>query len=115
MAASQNAVPLLAYKDEPIRVAHKPKRQKQVHNIFYDDRGFPDQSDELNNLLQNVDGGPILCKLLYPAPDLHGPVDLRFLSLFDPAMHETQMREDLDLSHLPDDVREQVYSLVREF
>ena len=56
VAASRNVVPLCAHNDKPIWVTHKPKRQKQVHNIFYDDRGFPDQSDEFNYLLHNVDG-----------------------------------------------------------
>ena len=59
-AASRNDVPLLAHAAEPIRVAHKPKRQKRVHNVFYDDRGFPDQSDKFDYLLNIVDGDPLL-------------------------------------------------------
>ena len=101
--------------DAPIRVAHKPKRQKQHTNIFVDDRGFPDQSDEFDYLLSNVDFRPVLRKLLHPAPALDGPVDPAFLSIFDPALHEAQMREDLDLSHLPIDIQNEVYSLIREF
>ena len=108
-------VPLLTHTDEPIRLAQKPKRQKQVHNVFFDDRGFPDQSDEYDYLLHTVDGRPILRKLLHPAPALDGKIDSQFLSVFDPAVHETQMREDLDLSHLAVDMQEQVYGLVREY
>ena len=116
LAASQHSAPLPVQHDGPIRVARKPpKRHKQVHNIFYDDRGFPDKSDEFDYLLHNVDGRPILRKLLHPSPAIDGKVDPLFLSIFDPAVHETQMREDLDLSHLPLDVQDQVYSIVREF
>jgi len=103
------------HNDAPIRVAHKPKRQKQVHNIFCDDREFPDQLDEFDYLLHNVDGRPILRKLLHPPPALDGEVDPSFCSIFDPAVHETRMREELDLSHLPLEVQHQVYSLVCEF
>jgi len=103
------------HNDAPIRVAHKPKRQKQVHNIFCGDRGFPDQSDEFDYLLHNVDGRPILRKLLHPPPDLDSEVDPLFLSTFDPAVHETRMREELDLSHLLLEVQNQVFRRVREF
>ena len=48
MAECQPTVLSSEHVAEPIRVAHKPKRQKQVHNIFYDDRGFPNQSDEFD-------------------------------------------------------------------
>ena len=115
VAECQPSVLSSEYAAEPIRVAHKQKRQKQIHNIFCDDRGFPDQSDEFDYLLHNVDANPILRKLLHPAPDLDGPVDPSFLSTFDPTIHEPQMRRDLDLSHLPLDIQEQVYNLVREF
>jgi len=114
-AVSHTSVSPPGHNDAPIRVAHKPKRQKQVHNVFCDNRGFPDQSDEFDYLLHNVDGHPILCKLLHPPPALDGKVDPSFLSTFDPAVHKTRMREELDLSHLPLEVQNQVYSLVREF
>jgi hypothetical protein len=114
-AASWNDVPVSAHATEPIRVAHKPKRQKRVNNVFYDDRGFPDQSDEYDYLLHSVDGGPVLRKLRHPAPDLEGPVDPSFLSVFNPDVHKFQMLEELDLSHLSPDVQDQVYDLIREF
>ena len=59
-AASWSDVPLLAHAAEPIRVAHKPKRQKRFRNVFYDDRGFPDEFNEFDYLLHSVDGGPLL-------------------------------------------------------
>ena len=74
-----------------------------------------DHSGEFDYLLHNVDGRPILRKLRHPLLTLDGPVDPLFLSKFDSAVHETRMYEDLDLSHLPLHVQDQVYSLVREF
>ena len=88
-------MPVSAHATEPIRVAHKPKRQKRLNNVFYDDRGFPDQSDKYDYLLHSVDGGPVLRKLRHPAPDLEGPVDPSFLSVFNPDVHESQLREEL--------------------
>ena len=115
MVEDQSSVRVSTHSAKPIRVAPKPKRRKQVHNIFYDDRGFPDVSDEYDYLLHNVDARPILRKLLHPLPALDGPVDPAFQSIFDPAVHESQMRADLDLSHLPVEIQDQVFSLIREF
>ena len=116
VAARQSNVPLLAlHAAEPIRVAHKPKHQTRYHNIFYDDIGFPDQSDEFDYLLHSVDGGPLLRKSLHPAPNLDSPVDPHFLSAYNLAIHKNQLREKLNLSHLPLDVQDQIYSLIQEF
>ena len=62
----------------PIRVAPKAKRQKRLQNVFLDDRGFPDQSNEYDHLLHNIDGGPVLRKLKHPALDSNAPVTLSF-------------------------------------
>jgi len=86
-----------------------------VQNPFFDDRGFPDQSDTYDRLLHNIEGGVVLRKLTHPAPDLDGPVDPRFHSAFIPDIHEPIMRKSLDLSHLPVDLQDQVYGLIREF
>ena len=45
----------------PIRVADKPKCRHWLNNVYVDDRGFPDKSEYYDNLLHNIDGGPILC------------------------------------------------------
>ncbi len=41
---------------KPIRVAERV-RGKKHQNVFYDDRGFPDQSHEFDVLLRTIDGG----------------------------------------------------------
>lgn len=115
LCANLNSVHPFEHNSLPIQVAHQPKRQKQVHNVFCDNSGLLDQSDDFDHLLHNVDGCPILRKLLHPLLALNGPVDPLFLPNFDPAVHKTRMYEDLDLSHLPLDVQDQVYSLVCEF
>ncbi len=48
------------------------KLQKMARNVFYDDRGFPDETNAYNNLLHNVDGGVVLRKKKFDAPPL-GP------------------------------------------
>jgi len=63
----------------PIRVANKPKRRRRLHNIFVDDRGFPNESEYYENLLHNIDGGPILRKLKHPPP-LLDEVDPEFFT-----------------------------------
>ena len=116
VAAGEALQPSRAQSDKPIRVAPKPKkRQKRAQNVFLDDRGFPDESDEFDYLTHSVDGGPILRKLKYPAPDINGDVDPDFLSVLDPDRHEATLRSSLDLSHLPLSTQERVYALVREF
>jgi hypothetical protein len=46
----------------PIRVSPKSKTSgaKRARNVFFNDRGFPDQSEEYDQLLHNIDGGVIL-------------------------------------------------------
>ncbi len=62
----------------PIRVAPKPKSCtiKKAGNVFFDNRGFPNDSDDYNNLLYNINGGVILRKkkFLTPPIDVFDPV-----------------------------------------
>jgi hypothetical protein len=37
-----------------------PKAYKQSKNVFYDDCGFPDETNDYDNCLHNIDGGVIL-------------------------------------------------------
>ena len=52
----------------PIRVSPKSKASgaKRARNVFFDDRGFPDESQAYDQLLHNVDGGVILRKKKFP-------------------------------------------------
>ena len=99
----------------PIRVAPKPKRRKRTNNVFLDDRGFKDLSDDYDHVLHDVDGGPILCKLRHPAPALDAEIDPAFHSPFVPAKHEDQMRKDLDLSHLDPILQEKIYAIIKKY
>ena len=51
----------------PIKPAIKHKRGKRQQNGFIDNRGFPDQSEEFDNILAEIHGGNILRKRLHPA------------------------------------------------
>ena len=69
-----------------IRVATKGKGPRRIRNVFADVWGFPDQSNEHDNLLHNIDGGPVLQKLWHPPPPIDeiGPI---FNFTFDEALH----------------------------
>jgi hypothetical protein len=99
----------------PIRVAPKPKRRKRLQNVFLDDRGFLDQSDDYDTLLHGVDGGPILRKLKHPQPDLDAPIDPLYFLPFIAEKHEAQMRKDMDLSHLSPTLQEKLYQIIRDY
>ncbi len=84
-------------------------------NVFLDNQGFPDQSDNYNHLLHSIDGGLVLQKLRHPMPDLNGPIDPSFDHPFIQEEHDAIMRKKVDLSHLDLDLQNQVYDLIREF
>ena len=48
-----------AEEGTPVWVAPKAKQRKRLQNVFLDDQGFPDQSDDYDHVLHNIDGGPI--------------------------------------------------------
>ena len=87
-------------RNAPIRVSPKPKRRKRLNNVFLDDRGFQDVSDDYDHVLHNIDGGPILRKLRHPKPDLTASMDPLYYSPFIPGKHEAILKRDMDLSHL---------------
>ena len=98
----------------PIRVAPKAKCRRRIKNVFIDNRGFPDQSDEFDVLLHNIDGGPVLWKLRHPAPPLDEP-DAQFTFPFSKELHGNRMRKDLDLSRLAPDLQQQIYVLIVKY
>jgi hypothetical protein len=98
----------------PIRVAPKPKRRKHLLNMFLDDRGFPDQSNDYNHLLHGVDGGPILRKLRHPQPDLGTPLNPLYYLPFVADKHEALMHKDMDLTHLDPTLQEKIYKIIHD-
>ncbi len=98
----------------PICVAAKNKSRRRLRNVFVDDRGFPDQSDEYNTLLHNIDGGSILRKLKHPPPPLD-MVDPTFHFPFDECLHGKHLRTQINLSHLHPLVQPKVTALVKKY
>mgnify|MGYP006180347431 CR=1 FL=1 len=83
-----------------IRVAEKGKGgRRRIKNVFADDRGFPDLTDDHDTLLHNIDGSPVLRKLKHPAPPLDAD-DPSFSFTFDEALQGERLRQLLNLSHL---------------
>jgi hypothetical protein len=87
-----------------IRVAPKPKCLKHLLNVFLDDRGFPDPSNNYDHLLHGVDSGPILGKLRHPQPDLDAPLDPQYYLLFVADKH--------DLMQLNPTLQEKIYKII---
>ncbi len=97
-----------------IRVAAKGKGRCRIRNVFADDRGFPDQTDEHDNHIHNIDGGPVLRKLWHPPPPID-EIDPTFDFAFDEALHSARLRQQLDLSHLNDALQTRIYTLIRKY
>ncbi len=97
-----------------ICVAPKGKCHYQIRNVFADDRGFPDQSNEHDHLPHNIDGGPVLQKLWHPPLPI-GEINPTFNFAFDNALHGAQLRQQLDLSHLDDALQTRIYNLIRKY
>ncbi len=98
-------------KGSPIWVAPKPKKCKQLNKVFLDDRGYPDQYNEYDHVLRNIEGGPILPKLKHPQPNLNAPVEPLYYPPFISAKHKAIMRKDIDLSYLDPALQETVYDI----
>jgi hypothetical protein len=88
-----------ANSTSPIRVAPKPKCRRKMRNVFYDDRGFPNQSDKFDHLLHNIDGGVILCKKKHPQPPLNFD-NPTFNYKFDESIHAKKIKSKLLFDHL---------------
>ncbi len=70
-------------------------------------------SDDYNQVLHNIDGGPILGKLWHPKPDLTALMDPLYYSPFIPEKHEAILKRDIELSHLEPDPQERIYNILR--
>jgi hypothetical protein len=100
----------------PIRVSPKPKVQgaKRSKNIFFDNRGFPNESEEYTQLLHNIDGGIILRKKKFPTPPLDN-IDPEFNWVYLEELHGEKLRTGLDLSHLLPEQAAALLTLIKEF
>jgi hypothetical protein len=98
----------------PIRVTPKPKSCCKSQNVFYDNCGFPDQSDEFDHLLKNIEGGVILRKKKHPQPplDVNNPT---FNYKFDEALHATKIKSELLLDHLSPADAVEVVALIKRY
>ncbi len=82
--------------------------------MFIDNQGFPNQSEENNLLLHDIDGGTILRKLKHPPPPLD-VVDPEFHFPFDEAIHGKCLCAQLDLSQLDPSSQLKVTALVKKY
>ncbi len=82
--------------------------------MFVDNQGFPNQSDEYNSLLHDIDGGTILRKLKHLPPPLD-LVDPGFHFPFDEAIHGERLCVQLNLSHLDPSIQLKVTALVKNY
>jgi hypothetical protein len=67
--------------------------------VFFDDQGFPNDSDEYDTLLYNINGEVILQKKKFPTP----PIDIVDPVLnweYSDELHGDKLWADLDISHL---------------
>ncbi len=96
----------------PIPVTPKPKSRRKSQNVFYDDCGFPNQSDEFDHLLKNIEGGVILCKKKHPQPplDVNNPT---FNYKFEEALHDAKIKSELLLDHLSPANAAEVVALIK--
>jgi hypothetical protein len=100
----------------PIRVSPKPKVQgtKRSKNEFFDNCRFPDESEEYDQLLHNIDGGIILRKKKFSTPPLDD-IDPEFNWVYSEELHVEKLRTGLDLSHLSPEQAAALLTLIKEF
>ncbi len=98
----------------PIGVSPKPKCHPKLQNVFYNDRRFPDQSDEFDHLLHNIDGGVILCKKKHPQPpfDVNDPT---FNYKIDESLHGDKIKSKLSVNHLLPANAAEVVALIKQY
>jgi hypothetical protein len=106
----------LASKPSPIHIAPKPKSRsrKKAQNVFYDNRGFPDESDNFDSLLHNINGGAILRRTKFPTPPLDAD-DPTFTYIYSDELHGDKLRSELDVSHLCPTDASALLNLIKEY
>ena len=99
--------------DEPIRVSPKKKGRKS-QNIFFDNRGYPDQSNDYDYLINCTTGGKFIRKRKHPARPLTD-IDPLFHSPFIPSLHQAVLNSDLKIDHLSVAVGRRLSHLVQKY
>ena len=99
---------------EPIHVAPKGKKGKKRENVFFDDRGFPDVSEEFDYLLHRTGGGKVIWKRLHPSPRLE-EVDEKFNIKYDEVKRREKLRKELQIDHLTKEQQEQLTDLIKKY
>ena len=88
--------------------------RRLIKNVFADDQGYPDLTEDHDTLLHNIDGGTVLRKLRHPAP-LLDEVDPSFNFAFDESLHGECLCLQLNLSHLYNALQAMIYALVMKY
>ena len=91
-----------------------PKCWRKSRNVFYGDRSFPDQSDEFDHLMHNIDGGVILRKKKHPQPPLDVD-DPKFNYKFDEALHSKKLTSELSIANLSPADQADVVALIKKY
>jgi hypothetical protein len=110
---AQSPLEAMEPSKSPIRVTPWPKSWQKSRNVFYNNCGFPDQSDDFDHLLHNIDGGVILWKTKFPAPalDIHPLFDYSFSE----ELHSLILEKDLNLSHLSPENAASLTALIKKY
>ena len=76
-----------------ICIASKGKGGRcQIKHVFVDNCGYPDQTDDHDTLLHNIEKGPVLRKLRHPPPPL-GEVVPSFDFPFNEVLHGARLHQ----------------------
>ncbi len=106
----------ISSSSSPICVSPKPKVQgtKRSKNVFFDNSGFPNESEEYDQLLHIIDSGIILQKKKFPTPPLDN-IDPELNWVYLEELHGEKLRICLDLSHLLPEQAAKLLTLIKEF
>jgi hypothetical protein len=82
--------------------------------VFFDNWGFPNESDEYNTLLHNTKGGVILQKkkFLTPPIDIVDPV---FNWEYSDELHGDKLQTDLDVCHLSPEHAAALINVIKKY
>jgi hypothetical protein len=98
-----------------ICVAAKGKGgRRRIKNVFVDDHGYPDQTDDHSSLLHNIKSGHVLRKFWHPPLPIN-MVDPSFDFPLNEALHGAPLHQQLNLSHLDNALQARIYALVRKY